>query len=592
MHRLRFLRFVTIALFSVPPLLFHAAPAFAVDMNGYTAQYECRAGNPNCNIDVAALGKRACDQTISPSTPWSSISWSNRTICLEAGDHTSKGTLTIPSSANGSAGSYKVLRYARRDDTNDEPWNQSSSNRAKLSQLVVQGDYWLVHRLTFPAINGTSPSPRIELSRNSNDQIYSRLLVEGNRKSSHYYGLSPEDCNATPSRITVQNSVFRNVGPIGRGREAIAINFPCGNDMRAVNNEIYDWVSHPLQLGRNAFSDGSRVQMLRTVVENNDLYVTSGLYTDCAGNYTPSGPCAASESVISTKLRASAGNETKMIKNRIWGTRYTDMNVCCTGTTGQAIGNYDNNDYILFQNNIIMEAPVGINNIADHNSFIGNIFYWIRAFRSDKGSHTIDRWNSNDGVAKRYEAYLNTVILSEKTSFPPLADSEVDTRCNVFIDSGPKRSGTPPSDSVADYNAFYGTPSFAFNGTNTKIDNPLKPRANNTDYRAGDLVRLSSNPKSECTATNDADCFIYKVTVPGKSAGSEPSYCTTPGCSTTDGGMTLTPVRGPYAFYRKLKTSPTRFIIPYALPYATAPEAHACPADFASRRGVGVSDGT
>ena len=45
--------------------------AFAADLNGYTARYECRAGGPYCDLDVVALGTRPCDQIIAVSTPWS-----------------------------------------------------------------------------------------------------------------------------------------------------------------------------------------------------------------------------------------------------------------------------------------------------------------------------------------------------------------------------------------------------------------------------------------------------------------------------------------------------------------------------------------
>ena len=36
-------------------LFFVAWPSFAADPNGYIAQYECRAGNPNCDVDVVGL---------------------------------------------------------------------------------------------------------------------------------------------------------------------------------------------------------------------------------------------------------------------------------------------------------------------------------------------------------------------------------------------------------------------------------------------------------------------------------------------------------------------------------------------------------
>ena len=130
-------------------MFFVVWPSFAADLNGYTAQYECRAGGAYCNVDVASLGNRACDQTIKASTPWSSINWSNNTICIEAGDHTSKGTLTIPSSASGKPGNYKVLRYYRAGDSDDEPWKQSGANRAILQNIDVQGGYWIIHRISF-----------------------------------------------------------------------------------------------------------------------------------------------------------------------------------------------------------------------------------------------------------------------------------------------------------------------------------------------------------------------------------------------------------------------------------------------------------
>ena len=55
--------------------MFMAAwPSFAADRNGYTAQYECRAGGPNCNVDVATYVAHACDQTITSADSAATIS--------------------------------------------------------------------------------------------------------------------------------------------------------------------------------------------------------------------------------------------------------------------------------------------------------------------------------------------------------------------------------------------------------------------------------------------------------------------------------------------------------------------------------------
>jgi hypothetical protein len=67
-------------------LIFLAAwPSHAADLNGYTAQYECRAGGPNCNIDVVTLTNQACQQTINPGDAWNTINWSNNVICIASG---------------------------------------------------------------------------------------------------------------------------------------------------------------------------------------------------------------------------------------------------------------------------------------------------------------------------------------------------------------------------------------------------------------------------------------------------------------------------------------------------------------------------
>src|ERR1051325_8336375 len=110
---------------SVAALSIYAVNAPAADRNGYTAQYECRAGGPHCDVDVAGLSQQGCDQIIGSSTPWSAIDWANNTICIAAGDHTGKGILDIPGNANGTPGRYKVLRYFSNADTGDVPWRQS-----------------------------------------------------------------------------------------------------------------------------------------------------------------------------------------------------------------------------------------------------------------------------------------------------------------------------------------------------------------------------------------------------------------------------------------------------------------------------------
>lgn len=567
----------------LPALLLLATPlasTHAADPNGYTAQYECRAGNPNCNVDVAALGARACDQIITASMPWSSINWSNNTICLEAGDHTWKGGLTIPSSANGSSTYYKVLRYSRAGDSNEDPWRQGGASQARLTGLTVQGSYWVVHRLTFPGLSGTGPSPRINISASGsgvNNVIVDRTLVEGAGQGSSYYGYS-QNCNSSNyDRLTVQNSVFRNLGPYAPVWEAIAVDLQCGTNLRAVNNEIYDWVSHPIQIGH----DGGPT-LTGVVVENNDLYITPALYTS-------GGAKSKAESVLSVKAKGTSSSPIRVMQNRLWGARKTDLSYCCNGEDGNAVTHYDRNNYLLFQNNLIADSQIGLNNVADNNSFIGNIFHNIRAFDGSTFSGPWNAWYSHDGAGS-YEMYFNTVIAATGYSFPSLEHHNVDVRCNVVLSSGPKYSGNPPGSSRADRNAFYDSPSWTFNGDGTNVVNGIKTRTGGTSYGTGEILRLG--PIESCRSDSDAACYLYRVTAGGRTADGGAQYCTALGCTDQDGSVSVQAIRGPYKMYRKLRTNAEPYVIPYARVHASAPEAYGCPNDFGGRSGIGINDDT
>lgn len=556
-------------------------PTFAADQNGYTAQYECRAGGPYCNVDVAALGQRACNQIISVSTPWSSINWSNDTICLAAGDHTSKGTLHIPSLSNGSAGRFKILRYYRPADTDDEPWHQSDTDKAKISRLVIEGDYWVIHRITFPPQSGAQPSRVMFFASGTNDVrdvVVNRVMIEGSGTGSNFYGIETSpDGSWDYQGLSVQNSVLRNVGPYAPGWEALGISLHVGLSGRnsryyIVNNEIYDWVSHPIQLGRN---EGPTIPGM--VVENNDLYVTPALHTADGRSKT--------ESLLSLKVHSVPEHPTRVIRNRIWGARPTDTTYCCNGELGDAIANYHDQPYILVHSNIIGESQIG-SYTSDNSSWIGNLFYGIRQYYNGGArynSHVL-QWQGN-----AVEAYLNTVIDNPTNySFSFGDQSNGDVRCNVFLSaSGSERQPSQSSFQV-DHNAFYDSPTLTFNGSNTNFANAVTTRRNSATYRVNDIIR--TGPVNSCNQENDSACFLYKVTVPGDSAPSSPGYCTTLGCTTTDGTMVAMAIRGPYVYHRKLRTAPERYVIPYVRPYAQAPEAYGCPADFAKRIGIGIGN--
>lgn len=439
-------------LFACAVLLLAAFPAIAADANGYTAQYECRAGNPNCDVDVVGLTNRACDQIIGPSTPWSSINWSNNSICIHAGDHTAKGVLVI--SASGTATTRKVLKYYAPNDSNDDPWTVSSHSPAKLRGIQINGaDYWIIHRLTIDG-DWTSSNPGINITNNSDadNNVINRVLVQNFDESLVIIGGGGND------NITIQNSVLRNTKPnIAHENQCIALR---GNSInkRVINNEIYN-------CNKGTFAEEGYSPHGGLVLENNDVYLTPDRYTDCNGRYTPNGPCSDTEGVaFDSKGGAPASNIGRIINNRAWGMRPGDKNLAQSGG-GWAVSlsnvtddsPFDGTDYLLIQNNIFGDMDLAIWNYykgPDHNSIVGNLIHDVY----DHGGQ-VQYSRDRGGVTFKYlsnsEVYLNTFINAD-----PIMDSwglgtNNDIRCNVFVGGG-AATGSYGAGTQVDWNAFYG----------------------------------------------------------------------------------------------------------------------------------------
>jgi len=559
-------------------MFFVVWPSFAADPNGYTAKYECRAGGPNCNVDVAGLAQQACQQTITtgttPTTDWSAINWSNNVICIEAGDHTDRGTLTLRSS--GTSGTYKVLRYYRSSDNNDEPWNQSVGNRAIVSALRTGNkDYWLVHRLSFTQ-QRTTPHIFVENDSTSDHLIFSRLLGEG-------IGGSGDE---TIFRISgtdnwLQNSVARNC-QVAKGRSYVAIGFGNATRVRIVNNETYD-CAKGISTGFNSANDG-------VVVENNDVYVTPAFYTNCVGQDDPLGDCSKAKVLVGISSGGvSQAGASRYVHNRLWGIRWCDTSVSCSGggAAGVAMGGgYDAPaNWVLKLNNIIMDSAGGIINAVGsssssaNHSTIGNIIYKIRPSNGAENGG-IQFYAASGSVGNNvHEVYLNSFIDVQGSGWIEFGGvKNSDVRCNTVINSSPATSIASGSGTEMDSNVYYGTKG---GGEAHRIVRTLNAWIKNTAYSAGAVVR----PTIETG-------WAYMATQSGVSGPSAPAFCQSLGCVITDGGIVWKAIRAPYTFHRKLRTvvGGEPAVIPYAQVHTSAPEISGCPSTIGSRQGIGVND--
>lgn len=567
-------------IFPVAVLLI-ALEAPGADINGYNAKYECRAGGAICNVNVAALATQQCEQTISESTAptnsWSVIDWSKNVICIAAGDHTQRGTLTL--AASGSAAKQKVLRYYRGSDDGSAPWAQSAADRARVLALRTNGQsYWLIDRVSFTEAVTT---PHIVTQSTSQHVIFNRILTEnldplnGDETSVHL---------ESGSNIWLQNSVVRNcVARPGRTGHGIDV---ATQDLRVVNNEVYNCGKQIAGLF------GSNTSGL--VVENNDVYIDD--YTDCRGSDSSSGNCGKARNLVNINTRASDSSPMRYVQNRIWGMRPCDTSVACSfgGGNYAVTGGYDDAvTWVMLQNNIIFDSSGGIMRVVGpssssyNQSTVGNILYNIKSYQGVR--NTCIGWYSAGGVQSAHEVYLNTMIgCNPGTGWAEWGNVEnSDIQCNVVISSDTSTGSLGPN-SVVQNNAYYDATSV--NDT-TKISNGITTRTSSKAYSEGTILRTS--PMSDCVNASDSACFLYKVVSAGTASGSTPNYCTQLGCTMGDGSMTVQAIRAPYTFKRKLRTTANGelVVIPYARVHASAPEAYRCPSTIGTRAGIGAHTG-
>ncbi len=559
--------------------------AHAADINGYTAEYECRAGGTQCNVDVASYTTADCDQIIttstSPTNNWSAINWSNDVICIQKGDHTGRGDLDMGSS--GSSGNYKVIRYYDPADTDLDPWDLSSANQARIQGINPNDrDYWIIHRISFTE-NRNSNTVNFPSDSTADHWIFNRVLgggIGGAGDEGVLYIRGADD-------ITVQNSVLRNC-QIQTGRSYRLLHFSDATNLRIVNNEIYN-------CAKGISTPVSNAPCTNCAIENNDVYIEPSFgYTDCSGNFTPSGTCSIVKILVSIGSPQPSATPLIVTQNRIWGARRCDTTVSCSGggAGGYGIdGGYDaGGSYTLFQNNIIMDCTGGIGRgagdpgtLQENVSIIGNIIFDTKQFSGNGSLSGISFWRDN-GTARENEIYLNTLIGSVGSSDAiNVTGDTADIKCNTLISSGTIDSG---SSFVVDYNAFYDGTLYQ-TGSNS-INPSITTRQNSQGLLEGVIVRTAGF--ENCSTVFDDSCYLYKVTTAGTTAASKPTYCTSANCTTTDGTAVLTSIRGPYQFYRKLQTTPELTVIPYARIYSGAPDATLCPSTFMSTNNRGIDD--
>lgn len=538
----------------------------APDINGYEAEYECRAGGPNCNVDIVSVLASACQQIIttadSAATISSKLNGASQIICIQPGNYNYAGRITI--TADGVPSSYKVLRYFAIGDSGLHPVNQGS--RVNLRGLIFNNaNYWILDRISFEANDSfVTDECRVFFTNGGSNVIMNKLLVEGRpggigQGQPYYCGVGGGWSGGGPTLVTFQGGVLRTNWGDG-GFNCAGFAFEGVSYVRLVNSELYDWCEHLVQSGHNGgpLTNGY-------VMENTDFY-TSPAFQTWAEDVT----------TIKSYGGSAANNWIRFQQNRVWGSRWVTGGKCCDGGGGSGLLlNHPPDhgfEYILVKNNLFMDNIQGFSSypyLSNNISLIGNIFYYNRQFNGSFPDETaiVNSFNNS-------EVYLNTFIDTTRwVNWDGGSGNEY--LCNVMIAGNTSTLGVRGSigGNTASINSYFDAT--ALGSSNLQFG--LITRTNSQPLITGNIVRMSTDPITTCTGNSDDDCYLYRVISGGTTAASKPVYCTQNSCIQQDGGALLQAIRGPQLIYRKLITGAEAIYIAYAKPALASPEVSFCP---------------
>jgi hypothetical protein len=418
------------------------------------------------NLQIESASLPACDPN-SPETLFinNAADWvyindpAYRIFCVAPGNYSSLGTIHL--TAWGTDTQPRVLRMQEPANGGIEthPAITPESGRAILAQLVLAGaHHWIIDGITVRG-NSSTPGELVTIYMQASNNILNHMLIENG--STNLVMVSGQGTNHN----TIQNSVIRKSQPQpGMDHHCIAIASTASNEQiigtRILNNEIYN-CTDGIQLTVISENQGSHFP--DTLISNNDIYLTSAIYTDCHGTLDPGGNCAGAENGIDIKSGATSPTNAVIItNNRLWGFRETDSLVGGSGSAGPALETCCFNPaYVLISNNIITNSPNGIRLYSgNHISTIDNLVSNIHDLTSDHQGWALAFEGSNQ------EVYRNTVVNSDHWG-GILADNS-DYRCNTIINGGDYYSSAYTG-VTADYNAYYNSVQFDFPGSNDTV---------------------------------------------------------------------------------------------------------------------------
>jgi hypothetical protein len=393
-----------------------------------------------------------------------------RIFLVTPGDWRQAGTIELTSSGTEEAPRWLIYYDPENPKDQTHPWHMPADKRAFVDRIYMNGAcWWVIDRLR---LNKSNP-----VRQGSCHNVLNRLMIyemdRANSRSSIHIGnqRDPEDKS---NYNTVQNCVIGRTPPTPR-KDGAGVYITNADHNRIVKNEIFDIPGDSVQTGQS----GEHAR--GTIIQDNDFYLTTALYSDGSGNLTPDGPYAGAENAVDIKAHWQPRDELPppedeyMIieNNRMWGFRYTDRNVAATGSGGATVViHYRTSSGVRVRNNLVFDGVTGYHcsykaqrgpNQPRFHDVHDNLFWNIRQIEGARGTgqaiSITEAWDSEyrNNIVVDCEFYLDMNTVGGNQRNRPYARRNVIDR-NVFIASG--RPERPDYHESVEFgpNAYYGSP--------------------------------------------------------------------------------------------------------------------------------------
>ncbi len=454
------------------------------DLNGYICQncepfYDANAGE---SVRAGYVGwdltVKSCSQTIETTeTSWTKITSnlaSGSVYCVKPGNHEDMGDLTLTYDCGGGINNRCWIVCTDSSGnirTRPEPWDDDTGDRCKVDDTWTfdGADYWGVIGMWFDGDNVSNTDRAILIEGGTNESIIAYNLIEQyDVGSSDSKGIIELRDQGTAD-ILIQYNVVRDLNP-NANSEPHGIQIVEADEIRVINNQSSDGNSTFRINTGSTSSHPNDADCVGCIIENNDFFYSDDIRTNCSGTFTTSGNCNAAESTVSFKRGGQSGNANiaRFIRNRVWGGRPPDTNVCClSGGSGANLslsnsGATDNSGtyYLLMSDNIFGESrennvKITRSDAMSRSSFIRNVIHGQDQDASDGDALQISRCDD-------CEFLFNVLYDTEQSIFYRSAGST--WKGNVIINGGSVDVDSSIS-GYADYNAYYDSTDHGAYGT-------------------------------------------------------------------------------------------------------------------------------